>query len=273
MAANLTRTAFVEDCMSLLLASDQICEPFKEAVLEFDAFMQFGALRSRDDDFAFPLLDRYRLDWESHKPVKEETGFRSAPLVPKSQAESILALVLGWLCHRAADNLLTADSPEAALYQDAVLFRSLYMTTESTIERAALSELFEVLRQRFFIEMHTFIPDGEDIEGWFDKLYLNMQEWNDYMDRLAETVANPDMEKERRYVTETSFYNENDAIVSLARRLRNGEPASPNQIEEAIAAAPESHYAQALQLAFRSLHNASAFFSSRIDIAAFESFI
>jgi hypothetical protein len=264
MVVNLTRTAFIEDCISILLATDKICEDFKEVTSNHALFAQFGQLRRADDSFALPLLERYREDWDSHRTMKEEVEFRSAPLVPKTQSESILAVVLGWLCHRVAESMLPIEE-EAGFYQDAVLFRSLYVRSEAEIESAALSDLFQVMQQRYFIEMHTFIPDGEDIEGWFDSLYANMQEWNTYMERFALAVAKPDVDKERSFVTDRNFYKEEDAIIALTRKLRSGLAVSQDQIDEAIASTPISQYARALKMAVDNLLLADAFFTKKTN--------
>lgn len=267
MSFSLTRTVLIEDCLNIMFASEKICETFKEVCRDHFHFAQFGCFRRPEDRFAIQLLEKYRNDWESHKTVKEEIGFRSAPLVPKTQAESVLAFILGWICNRDADHLLKPGSSESSLYQDAFLFHKLYVNNNSTPSDSAaigskeVSELFRVLQQRFFIEMHTFIPDVENIEGWIDKLYVNMQEWTAYMDRFAEALMNPDPVKVKQHVTDTNFYHDEDAIVQVAQSLRKGEKASKEEIEVASAAEPTSQYARALKQGFGNLLIASAFFS------------
>ena len=265
MVIQLTRTALIEDCALILLATDGVSEALAEAAGEHAVFLQFGALRSADDAFALPYLDRYRLHWDTYKTVREDVGFRSAPLATKTEAESVLALALGWLAHRAADRWLTAASEEAVLQQDAYLFRARCAAPGATLDAAALSELFEVLKQRYFIEMHTFKPDGDDIEGWFDALYAGMQEWDAYMDRFAKAVAEPDAEQEARHVLETNFYRADDAIVALASKLRRGETTTAEQRDSALAEIPVSRYGQALRAAALGLLDANAFFAHRVD--------
>ncbi|TLS53860.1 hypothetical protein FE782_00420 [Paenibacillus antri] len=270
MVIQLTRTALIEDSAAILLATDGVSEALAEAAGEHAAFLQFGALRSADDAFALPYLDRYRLHWDTYKTVREDVGFRSAPLATKTEAESVLALALGWLAHRVADRRLSASSEEADLYRDAYLFRARYAAPDATLDAVALSELFEVLKQRYFIEMHTFKPDGDDIEGWFDALYAGMQEWDAYMDRFAKAVAEPDADGERRHVLETNFYRADDAIVALASRLRNGGTTTAEEREAALAAVPASRYGQALRAAVGHLLHANAFFARRVDELALE---
>ncbi|MDF2964082.1 MAG: hypothetical protein K0S39_5817 [Paenibacillus sp.] len=268
MLENVTNTAVVEDCFNLMFASDQICDAFKEAGRDHLNFAQFGSITSSGDKFAVQLLEKYRTNWDAHKKVEEEIGFRSAPLVPKTQAESILAFVLGWLCHRAVGNQLKPDSTEAGLYQDAFIFGRLYMNNSpasAAIGSQELAELFRALQQRFLIEMHTFVPDVEDIEGWFDKLHVKYRERTAYMDLYAEAVMNPDPAKEKQFVSDTNFYDDGDAVIQLAQALRKGVIPSQQEIEAAIAAEPKSRYARALKQGYGSLLSANAFFSGIID--------
>ncbi|TVY11719.1 hypothetical protein [Paenibacillus cremeus] len=281
MSDNLARTAVVEDCLNLMLASEHICEAFKEAGREHANFAQFGSFASPGDQIALQQLAKYRENWESHKSVKEEIGFRSAPLVPKTKAESVLAYVLGWLCHRAADSKLKPGSAEAGLYQDALLFHRLYVNEGQTpqayrspgapLEQAAtigskeLAELFRELQQRFFIEMHTYVPDVDNIEGWFDKLHVQLKERSAYMDRFAEALMNPEPEKVQQHVDGTNFYSDEDAIIRLTLSIRQGAQPSQAEIEAAYAAEPKSRYAQALKQGYRNLLSANAFFTGSID--------
>lgn len=271
MVIDFTRTALIEDSASLLLASEETCAAFREAASAHPPFLQLGPLKGADETFALPILDRYRSGWESHRTVREAAGFRSAPSVPKTEAESTLAFVLGWLCHRAADRRLTAATPEARLHRDAHLFRARYAVPGATLDAETLSAMFRALKQRCFIEMHTFKPDGDDIEGWFDKLYDGMREWDDAMQRLAKAVAEPDAAWERKLAG--GFYRADDEIVALAAELREGGAVSRDRLEAALAAAPRSEYGLALQAAVGSLRNANAYFTYRADAAALESII
>lgn len=272
MLESLTRTAFVDDCLNMMNASNDICQAFKEVSRTHRTFAQFGSLTRTDDQIAFELLTRYRNDWESHRTVKAEVGFLSAPLVPKTQAESSLALALGWIAHRAARAHLTPESAEAGLYQDAELFRKRYVGG-SGISREELGELFSVQQQRFFIEMHTFVPDADDIEGWFDRLDQMIREWEGNMERLASAVVDPDVEKVQRYVNESNFYDEDDALIRLADSIRSGGHPSQSEIDAALSVEPRSGYARALHQAIRSLRRASVFFTGSNNLSSFEEFL
>jgi hypothetical protein len=286
MSESLVQSAVVEDCLHIMFASDNICAAFKEVGRGHINFAQFGSVTRSGDKFAVQLLDKYRDNWESHKKAPEEIGFRSAPAVPKSNAESILAFVLGWLCHRAANNQLKPGSSEASLYQDAFVFHRLYVNNNNTpapyrtaeleksidskpaaavIDTKDVKELFSVMQQRFFVEMHTFVPDGDDIEGWFDKLDVTLSKRKAHMDSYAEAIMNPDPAKVKQYVTDTNFYNDEDAIIQLAQSIRSGAQPSQAEIAAALASTPKSDYGRALKQGLDYLQNASAFFTGSLD--------
>jgi hypothetical protein len=286
MSESLTNTAVVEDCLNIMLATDKICEAFKEVGRDHINFAQFGSITHSGDKFAIQLLDKYRDNWDAHKKVPEEVGFRSAPVAPKSQAESILAFVLGWLCYRAVDTQMKTESTESSLYQDAFIFHRLYVNNNNTpvpyrtaefeksmqslpasaaINSQDVAELFRAMQQRFFIEMHTFVPDGDNIEGWFDKLDIKLRERTAHMDRYAEVLMNPDPAKVEQFVSDTNFYNDEDAIIQLAQLLRKGEQPSQEEIEAALATEPRSDYGQALKQGIGNLLSASDFFLGSID--------
>lgn len=283
MSENVTHTAVVEDCFNLMYASDRICPAFKEVGREHTNFAQFGSVTRSGDKFTVQLLDNYRVDWETRKDA-EKLGYK-------------LAFVLGWLCHRAADRQMKVVFREAepestefptdcSLYHDAFIFRELYLGQTDTafsyvaatfeknmdshplaahIDVHRLADLFRLIHQRLLIEMHTFIPDTDNIEGWFDKLHARHQEQIIHMDRYAAAVVTPDPAKVKRFVTDTNFYSDGDELIRLTKRLRRGETVSPEEIESAFAAEAQSHYAQAVKIGFSYLRSASDFFTGTID--------
>ena len=128
-----------------------------------------------------------------------------------------------------------------------------------------VADLFRVVWQRLLIEMHTFIPDDDDIEGWFDKLYARHQEQIIHMDRYAAAIMEPDPAKVKRFVVDTHFYSNDDPIIQLSKKLRRKEAATQEEIENAFRSEAKSHYGQALKLGFGYLRSASAFFTGEID--------
>lgn len=121
--------------------------------------------------------------------------------------------------------------------------------------------------------MHTFVPDVDDIEGWFDRLDQMIREWEQHMEQLASAVVDPDPEKARQSVDQSNFYDEDDALIRLAESIRSGIQPSQDEIDAALSADPRSEYARALNQAVRSLRRASQFFTNSNDLSSFDEFL
>jgi hypothetical protein len=283
MSENVTHTAVVEDCFNMMFATNQICQAFKEAGRDHIQFSQFGSVTRSGDKFTIPLLDKYRTNWETRKD-EEKLGFK-------------LAFVLGWLCHRAADRQMKVVFREAepesrefptdcSIYHDAFIFHRLYEHNNQTpfpyrtahfekemeslpaaaaINVHAAADTLRFNWQRLLIEQQTFIPDTDSVEGWFDKLHAKHQEQTIHLDRYAEAVMTPEPDKVKRFIEDTNFYSEEDAIIRLSQALRQGAKPTQEEIEAAFAAEPTSHYAHAVKMGFGYLRSASAYFLGEID--------
>ncbi|MBW7453812.1 hypothetical protein ACFOLF_07950 [Paenibacillus sepulcri] len=283
MSENVTHTAVVEDCFNLMFASDTICEAFKESGRSHIQFSQFGSVTRSGDKFTIPLLEKYRTNWEERKD-EEQLGYK-------------LAFVLGWLCHRAADRQMKVVFREAepesrefptdcSIYHDAFIFHKLYENNSRTpfpyrtanfetgmgslqaaqaINVNDAADTFRFIWQRTLIELQTFTPDTDNVEVFFEKLHARHQEQTIQLDRYAEAVVTPVQGKVQRFVKDTNFYNEEDAIIRLSQALRQGAKPSPEEIEKAFVEEPTSHYAQAVKMGFGYLRSASAFFMGIID--------
>lgn len=283
MSENVTHTAVVEDCFNLMFATDKICKAFKEVGRDHIQFSQFGSVTRSGDKFTIPLLDKYRTNWDDRKD-KENLGFK-------------LAFVLGWLCHRAADRQMKVVFREAepesrefptdcSIYHDAFIFHRLYENNTNTpfpyrtahfennmvslqaataIDVNDAADTLRFIWRRLLIEMHTFVADTDNVDSWFDKLHAKHQEQTIYLDRYAEAVVNPVPDKVKRFIVDTNFYNEEDAILQLSQALRQGAKPSQEEVEAAFAAEPTSHYAHAVKMGFGYLRSASAYFLEEID--------
>jgi hypothetical protein len=283
MSENVTHTAVVEDCFNMMFASEQICEAFKEAGRKHIQFSQFGSVTRSGDKFTIPLLEKYRTNWDARKE-EGQLGYK-------------LAFVLGWLCHRAADRQMKVVFREAepesrefptdcSIYHDAFIFHKLYkgnsktpfpyqtahfeknmesLAASAAIKVHAAADSLRVNWQRVLLEMQTFIKETGNVEEWLNKLHAKHQEQTIHLGRYAEAVMTPDPDKMKRFVTDTHFYCEEDALIRLAEALRQGATPSQQEIEAAFAEEPASHYAHALKLGFGYLRSASAYFEDRID--------
>ncbi|MCU6796458.1 hypothetical protein OB236_30470 [Paenibacillus sp. WQ 127069] len=283
MSENVTHTAVVEDCFNMMFAAEHICKAFKEAGRDHIQFSQFGSVTRSGDKFTVALLDKYRTNWDARKE-EDNLGYK-------------LAFVLGWLCHRAADRQMKVVFREAepesrqfptdcSIYHDAFIFHRLYENNNNTpfpyqkahfeinmeslkgsgaINVHAAADTFRFIWQRQLLELQTFVPDTEHIDNWFDKLHAKHQEQTIHLDRYAEAVLTPDPDKVKRFIEDTNFYNEEDAIIQLSQALRQGAKPSQEELTAAFAAEPTSQYAHAVKMGYGYLQSASAYFTGEID--------
>lgn len=279
MSERITHTAVLDDCFRLVGASDAICDTFKAVANEHLELARLASATRSGDSFTVPLLERLRTEWPHRKP---EDGL-----------EPRLAFVLGWLCHRAADRQMkpvfraadqkTGKSPtDCSIYHDVHVLKKVYgVDPESPYSESAagaatpcpaeqweiMRDVFHTLLQQSLIELHTLVPDPEDAWGWIDRLRQRQQGFGVDITRYARALADPDPDKVKRYIEETHFYSEDDAMVGLAREIQGGGAVDSERIDAATRCDPESHYGQALSKAFMYVVSAGSFFEGRIDTA------
>ena len=277
MSETVTHTAVLDDCFRLMMASDEICDTFKEIGRDLWDFAQLGCITRSGDRFTVKLLTSFRERWDARKPGDK--------LEPK------LAYVLGWLAHRAADRQMkpvfreadpnSGQSPtDCSIYHDAFLYREIYacgkekpynpstleVNMESLpgaqgIDLPAAETFFRTLMQRTLLAMHTFIPARDDIEPWLENVFNLQQRFYVGIERYADAVYRPDPDKIRRFIAETNFYDPADPIIVAVRRLHRKEAVTPAQVREAAEAGAASHYAQAVKMGFGYIRAASEFFT------------
>lgn len=283
MSENVTHTAVVEDCFLAMFASDRICDAFKEAGRDHIGISQFGSVTRSGDKFTVPLLEKYRASWQERKEA-DRLSFK-------------LAYVLGWLCHRAADRQMKVVFREAepesrefptdcSIYHDGFIYRKLYkdnantpfpyraahfetgmtsLPAASAVSTASLETAHRFLWQRFLLGLHAFVEESGASDDWLDRLHARHQEQVIALKRYEEAALAPDASKFRRFVTETNFYDDEDAILQVTQALRRGERASSETVDRAFESEPTSQYAQAVKLGFGYLVAASEYFEGKID--------
>lgn len=258
-----TAMAIIDDSLRLVRHAAAFSESF-QSVLRHDVNEEqagnvalLGGMVPMDVEDAVRLLGRLREDGTDSE--EERT------------TEQKLALVLGWIAHRAARRqikpLHEAAEPmrpglhpsEVTLYHDATVLRHRSARREDGNERRvdAVTRLFREMGPRMLIRFHTLIPDYDDAAGWIERLAAWRNEEAHIMRRLAEAYQAPDPEKQRRYVVEPNIYDDGDAVIRVARALqREAEP--PMRVDEAVAATTrdQSHYAQAVAAGYRHLQAA-----------------
>ena len=277
MSENITHTAVLDDCFRLMLASDEICDAFKEVGRAQRDFAWMGSVTRSGDRFTVRLLSAFRSRWDAR--------------TPEDRLEPKLAFVLGWFCHRAADRQMkpvfreadpegTQSPSDCSIYHDAFLFREIYeggkespyspamfqkhmesLSAAAAFDLPAVEETFRVLLQRALLGLHTLIPDGEDVEEWLDRLFGLQQRFYVDLERYAAAIYAPDPEKVKRFIAETNFYDPGEPIIVAARGIQRGEEVTAEQVQEVVKAETQSHYAQALRMGYGYLCAASEFFT------------
>ena len=257
MSEPITHNAVFDDTARLLQASDDIGPVFKQAVSAHRDFARLGSMTRWADKFSVALLTSFRSRWRRRQP--------------NDRLEPKLAFVLGWLSHRAADRQMkpvfrkqdpdSQQSPsDCSIYHDVFIFREVYGGQPPLFapQPAALVEQIHTLLQQSLLELHTLIPDGADPEAWINRLFDLQQTYRPTLDRYVAALTQPDPEKVRRYITEGNFYDRTDPIIVGVRNPR----LTGAQVQQAVTAPARSHYAQALQLAYRYWLAAHEFFTS-----------
>jgi hypothetical protein len=269
MSENITHTAIADDCLRLLRAAREICPAFQEVARDQREVARLGGITRYGDRFTVRLLESFRARWPTRQPA--------------DQLEPKLAFVLGWLAHRAADRQMkpvfreadpdhSQDPTECSVYHDAFVFREVFAGGRDEPYHPAMfddrwqsaDEVLRALLQRALLELHTLIPDGDDIEGWLDRLLGLRQTYQVDRARYAEAILRPDPAKVQRFIVAMNFYDPADPIIVAARALQRGEPADVTAAADAPA---RSHYGQALQLGWSYLKAASDFFTGELSAA------
>ena len=128
-----------------------------------------------------------------------------------------------------------------------------------------LEDLFNLIGARLVIGLHTFAPDGQDVNGWMRRLVAWQRAYKELFHHYAEVYRAPAPDKLRRFVAETNFYNREDALIRLARSMQRGAIAPRPDVDAALeAAGSQSHYARALRQGQMYLRAASAYMDGAI---------
>lgn len=183
-------------------------------------------------------------------------------------------------------NFETKMAPtECSIYHEAFIFNEYYRSDDIynksllTIELdddfdtyndynfKKITELFRTTLKRVLLEMHTFIPGQEDVESWMDKLYNLQQTFNkDLINRYAEAIVHPEPVKIEKYIVDVNFFDTNDQIIQMVKRIRNEEKVSPAKVSKVLDTEANSRYGQAIKKACRYISIANEYFENDLEI-------
>jgi len=253
----ITRLALVDDCTRLAMHQPGLPAAFCDSLVTHRDIARLSGIPAAGAKDLVELLASCRDAWPHRKP---------AARLPQK-----LAFVLGALLHRAAERELAspAADQERRLYQDAAVLREFSGVEPPSATQAQLEDLFRVISRRFMIELHTFSPDTEDVNGWVERLVGWSRQDGTLCRALAQACAAPDAGKLRQHITAPDFYDRNDPLIRLARSVQAGRLIGRAALRAALEApGAHSQYGRALRLGCSCLEAAGACFQGRLEETA-----
>ena len=133
--------------------------------------------------------------------------------------------------------------------------------------------LYRILLRRAFIAMHTINPDVADTHDWMNKLFKGMQQYPKSLEEYRELNEAWDPKKVKLYLTEKHFYDADDELIALARKLQHGGSVTAEEVKAAPRCGRcrhgdgESRYARSLSKSLDYIVAATAAFRGEIDEA------
>lgn len=289
MSEHIVHTAVLEDCLHLVTNSEEINEEFREICKAFGDFAQLGSVTVSGDMFSTQLLKEFKPRWQGR--------------APEEMLEAKLLFVFGWISHRAADRQMKPvwnlghireleksiglRPTDCSVYHEAFILKQYYFSDpvfkgsvliDEAVESSGLPSIdldvamrfIHTLVKRSLIEMHTFKPDYDNVEVWLEKLFTRQQKFYVDVERYARAVVFPDPEKYKTYITDIHFYDENDPILAVLKKLRNSELVSSQEISSALVAYNGSHYAQAVVRGYNYIKASIEYLTTEMDFAEVE---
>ena len=282
MSDHIAHIAICDDTFRLASAGLSLPAPLALAIDAHREAAHMGSVTRQADLWSVDLML-----WAS-----EQQALPAADRSPRHLDK--LAFVLGALTHRAADRLTKpitncfkggdeeiSEAHISKIMQDLFVYREVYgagkgphadpftgllLDIPADDAGARAEEAFRVLHRRALISMHTIRPDSSDIHGWLDAFFQALQTYPKQIRTYAELLAEWDPVKVNRYLVEKHFYDRDDALIVLARRIHHGGDATADEVAAARAATdkPHSRYARALARALHYLEAAADLFEGRI---------
>jgi len=281
MSEYITHIAVQDDTARLALHSNGICDAFKLCFRHHRIASRMGSASRGNSTFIIQNIDHYRDIWDNRKP--------------EDRLEDKLAYTLGWITHRAADRYfkprygIVDKNPEnlkpvdARILHDVVLYDKVYGNgTEEPFSRGYAQKdmapppvakaidvtqaeaVFGPLYQAQLINLQSFdeVKNGQDFLARVEDQFA---EFTVDFDRLVEAVNHPDPEDMEQMIHAPNFYNDDDMIIKIARKLQHGESVYGLSINEALDTEGQSQYARVLGKSFKWIREASRYFNREID--------
>jgi hypothetical protein len=285
MSEHITHLAICDDAARLSALHPHLHPRFVELFATHRDAVHLGAITRSADKWTPQLIGWARAEFA--KPAGQR-----APWCAEK-----LAFALGALTHRAADRLMKpiiwcwhdpasgGDPVEATIHQDIFILREVYgggvgehaapfnvaiLQNPATPAEAKFEEYARVVFRRLLISLHTFAPDSDNMQHWLSELFERLQTFPLDLRQHARIAAEWDAVKVQRYLIAKRFYDRDDPVIQVARRMQQGVVTTPAAVVTALAGTSDasSRYARALRKALDYLLAATELFEGKIDEAA-----
>lgn len=254
---SLTPTFILEDVLRLLHLSE-FSDDFVEALqINRQLFHRGAAFRLPQDEWS-KLIDQVGETWGG-KDTRDE-------------GQTLLALLAGASMYSTIDRHLPMASSDLTcvvpalsdeqIYHDVWVMKEMQnadpasgaipMSESLEIESGDVAELFQLIRQRNLIRMHTIRPEFADVEKWLEQVLSLQHILEEENVRYAQVYSNPiSVGVDKEMIT---FYDRDDPIIRLARGLQMSVTEIPYKLMDSIdQAGSQSMYAQVLSQCMQKL--------------------
>ena len=296
MSDHIAHLGFCDDTFRLAALHPDVEPRFKPIMDAHREEAHLGAITRYADKWTVPMVHWARV--EAAKPSEEQDP----------HLDDKIAFMLGSLTHRSADRLTKpitkcfpgkdasgnpirdergGNANESKIMQDLFVYREVYAQGDEggglfspldigefkTPAARQAEDLYRILLRRAFIAMHTINPDVADTHDWMNKLFKGMQSYPKSLEEYRELNEAWDPGKVKLYLTEKHFYDADDELIALARKLQHGGSVTGEAVKaahtavDADTAIDQSRYARSLAKSLDYLLAATAAFRGEIDEA------
>lgn len=201
--------------------------------------LEFSIYRTNESNFAFAGLLPHKWDAVTGSSFsampKERQAFEAGLIVSNAANE---------YCSKMYTDCGEDKIHELRLYHNSFLLRYISDIDVRQISKEELTRFFQILVSPMITRTHTLRPNRDDGMDWIVQMTRWNRAYHTYCQELAETIIEPDPQKETIYINEPNFMNVSDGSVRHAIEANGfGEL---NQISE-----NKSLYGKALYESFR----------------------
>lgn len=289
MSDHIAHIAICDDAFALAQAHDQIHPYFKAVMKSHREDAHMGCVTRYADKWSAMIIHQSREEMDKPQPQRDPLAARK------------LTFVLGSLTHRAADRLTKpitncwqghpdnahhdggGMANESKIMQDIFVFKEVYASGQGQGQtlftpgvigawddaaQTQFEAMYRLMLRRALIAMHTINPDADHIDDWFKSFFKGLQTYPKSLEMYARLAKEWPADKVRMYLTEKRFYQRDDALIVLARRIQQGGSANHQEVVTGLSATDKTHsrYARALAKALDYLLAAGDLYDRKLTV-------